>query len=303
MHISRFTKYLTHQKRYSALTVTAYECDLLQFFDYLKKTYPSIQNDAEIELDHIRSWVVALITQGYETSSVHRKVSALQSYFKFLLKEQIVEQNPALLVQTPKSKKKLPVFWDPQKMDELLDNQHFTTDFGGRRDRLILELLYVTGMRRNELITLENKAIDLDRQNITVIGKGNKTRLLPIGIALCQSIKAYRALKMDYFEDDLEKFDQNYLFVTNQGTKLYPKFVYNTVRRYLSLITNHRHRSPHTLRHTFATALLNNGADLNAVKTLLGHTSLAATQIYTHNTIEKIKQAYQKAHPRGNKQD
>lgn len=298
MNIGRFVTYLKHQKRYSPKTVLAYENDLAQFFNYLKKTYPSIQTEKELELDQIRSWIVDLITQKYEASSIHRKVSTLQSYFKFLLKEKIVDQNPTTLLQLPKKKQKLPIFWEADKMNELLDNQHFTKDFKGRRDRLMVEMLYVTGIRRSELITLENKNVDLDRQNIRIVGKGNKERLLPIGIALQQSIMAYRSLKNNYFEEHSKEFDSKWLFVTDKGTKLYPKLVYNTVRRYLSLITNHEHRSPHTLRHTIATTLLNNGSDLNAVKTFLGHSSLAATQIYTHNTIEKIKKAYQKAHPR-----
>ncbi len=295
MQVNRFLKYLQHQKRYSILTIQAYESDLKQFFAYLGTTYPNLKNnESQIESLHIRAWLVYLVGEALDPTSISRKLSAIKSFFTFLLKENIVTNNPAKSLQAPKAKSKLPTFIEGDKMESLLKQTTFSNDFSGVRDRLILELFYNTGIRRSELIALNFADFDFDRKIVNIKGKGNKERILPISDFLIDQIQNYLQLRNTHFGE----LEHSLLLITDKGNPLYPKFVYNLVKRYLSYITTNQHRSPHVLRHTFATTLLNNGADLNALKNLLGHSSLASTQVYTHNTIEKIKKAYQQAHPR-----
>ena len=226
--------------------------------------------------------------------TVNRKITTLKSFYKFLMREGIVDASPMDKILTPRQSKKLPEFVEVEKMNELLDKFEFGDDFQGMRNRLIIELLYATGMRRAELIQITDQDFDLHKFTVKVLGKRNKERLIPFTKELKQNIEQYISSRNTF----LEISETDYFFVTNRGRKLYGKFVYRVVRKHLELITTIEKKSPHILRHTFATHMLNRGADLNAIKELLGHANLSATQIYTHNTFEKLKQIYKQAHPR-----
>jgi integrase/recombinase XerC len=230
--------------------------------------------------------------EGISVKSIHRKLTTLNSYFRFLIREGTLEQNPLRKVIPPKSSKRLPVFIEQERMEFLLDGIDFATGFTGLRDRMILETLYITGMRLSELVQLNEKDIDFSRSELKVRGKRNKERIIPLGKKYLDRLQSYIGEKNSVV-GELEA-----LFVTESGKRIYPKKVYLIVTHYLGKITTLEKKSPHVLRHTFATHLLNNGADLNAVKELLGHANLSATQVYTHNTIEKLKQIYKQAHPR-----
>jgi len=297
MKFDLFLSYIRFEKRFSPHTITAYQNDLEQFQTYIFATYRNLSN-SEITHIHIRSWIIQLMEAGMTPKSINRKLSTLKSFFQFLLKKEKIENDPMLKVVAPKTGKRLPVFVEEQKLEQLLDDVTFPEGFVGLRDRLVMELLYQTGIRRSELIHLQISDIDFQGQLIKVLGKGNKERLIPINRQLRLLIKEYLALRKDTFPDLLEL---GQLLLTNKGKPLYPKFVYNLVKKYLSFVTTQVHRSPHVLRHSFATHLSNNGADLNAIKELLGHSSLAATQIYTHNTIDRLKEIYQQAHPKAKK--
>lgn len=288
-----FLTYIRFEKRFSEHTITAYETDLAQFKIYLQNTY-EISKDEDIFHTHIRAWIVDLLEQKITTRSINRKLSTLKSYFQFLVKRAVLAQNPMQKVIAPKIGKRLPVVVPADRLEFLFEKVEFGTDFKGVRDKTILELLYQTGIRRSELINLTYQDINLQSLTIKVLGKGNKERLVPISHKLNHTLQAYMTIRNATFP--LELF--NFLFVTEKGKKLYPKKVYSIVKQYLSLITTEEQRSPHVLRHSFATHLSNNGADLNAIKELLGHSSLAATQVYTHNSIERLKQIYQQAHPK-----
>lgn len=290
MYLEEFIGYLGKEKRYAQHTLTSYKKDLTQFWAYITETFEA-ENASEVSHFYIRSWIVHLMEQGIGSRSINRKLSALKTYFKFLMRSGYVTKNPTLKVEPPKTSKRLPVFVEQKHMDNLLDNVPFTDDFEGLRDKLIIELLYGTGMRKAELIGLKDMDVDLPRKQLKVLGKGSKERLIPLNDALIDSITAYRTVRD-------EQFSSQWLLVTNKGAQLYPKFVYLVVRKFLTLVTTLDKRSPHVLRHSFATHLSNNGADLNAVKDLLGHSSLAATQVYTHNNIEKLKEIYKKSHPK-----
>lgn len=290
---NEFLKYIKDVKRYSNHTLVAYQNDLKQFFAYLSGTY-GITNMEEVQFVMIRSWIVSLIEQTRTASSVKRKISTLKSYYKYLLREGIVPANPMLMVQPPKGTKQLPVFLDQTAMDLLFDKVDFGTGFNAIRDRLLLELLYATGMRLSELIGIRSGDIDKYNGSVKVLGKRNKERIIPLFPAILDLMEEYLRVR-----SELETADQgDFLLVTDRGVQLYPKFVYRTVNRYLSEITTLRKKSPHILRHTFATHLLNKGADINAIKEILGHSSLSATQVYTHNTVEKLKAAHKQAHPK-----
>ena len=242
---------------------------------------------------HVRAWMVALLDKGLTERTINRKFSALKSFFKFLKRSGALVQDPMKKVVAPKVRKRLPSFLRESQTSLLFGKVAFPEGFEGVRDRLVLELLYQTGLRRSELIRLKDEDVDRSASWIKVKGKGGKTRLMPVSGALLQLIDHYKVIlsKMEFEKTQV-------LLVTNNGAKMYPKFVYNLVRRYLGQVTTSDKKSPHVLRHTFATHLANNGADLNAIKELLGHSSLAATQVYTHNTIEKLKAVYQQAHPK-----
>ena len=297
MFIERFIQYLQFEKRFSPHTVTAYRQDLNQFNDFLVSDSEDL---LVISHQDVRSWMLALMEQGSEAKTVNRKLSVLRSFYKFLQREELIRNNPMVHIKTPRVPKRLPIVIDEKKMDSLLDSDSlcddpiFENNFGGMRNRLILELLYGTGMRRSELVNLKDQDVNLYEQSIKVLGKRNKERVIPVGGPLITLIK-------DYIR---EKLSQNFnnkassLIVTNEGKDAYPQFIYRIVKSSLSKISTQNKRSPHILRHTFATALLNRGADLNAIKELLGHSSLAATQIYTHNSVEKLKSIYKQAHPK-----
>lgn len=293
MRLAIFFSYIRFEKRFSEHTIKAYESDLTQFQTFIKNTY-EVNNDEDIRHTYIRAWIVDLIDQKITTRSINRKLSTLKSYFQFLVKRTVLAQSPMQKVIAPKVGKRLPVVVPADRLEFLFEQVEFSNDFKGVRDKTILELLYQTGIRRSELINLVDQNINLKELTIKVLGKGNKERLVPISHNLSRTLHNYMILRNATFP--LELF--NCLFVTEKGKKLYPKKVYSIVKHYLSLITTEEQRSPHVLRHSFATHLSNNGADLNAIKELLGHSSLAATQVYTHNSIERLKQIYQQAHPK-----
>ena len=292
-HITTFLDYLKFQKRYARHTITSYENDLTSFFDFLAIQFneTSIKN---IKPAFVRSWLADLKSNDLTSKSINRKISALKTFFKYLIRQGELEVSPMTTIVSPKQNKRLPQFVDKRDTATLFTHVEFTDDWKGLTERMVLLLLYNTGMRQAELIGLKEDYIDYSKHTIKVLGKGNKERIIPVSEELIIEIKDYRRLKYE----TLEKQDKIFLLVRENGDPLYPKWVYNCVNKYLSLVTTIDKKSPHILRHTFATHLSNNGADLNAVKELLGHSSLAATQIYTHNTIEKLKDIYKKAHPK-----
>ena len=292
-HIQTFLSYLTYQKRYSPHTIISYQNDLTGFFDFLEKEFGAVDLSAIIAV-FIRSWLATLKESGMESKSINRKISALKSFFKYNLKQGVLATSPMTAIISPKVKKRLPQYVTEKDINTLFNNVEFPDSWDGKTYRLLLQLFYNTGMRQAELVNLKESQVDKGNCYIKVLGKGNKERLLPVSKELMGMVNDYIAGKRIL----LDQFDGEYLLVNTKGKKLQPRSVYTIVNRYLSVVTTIDKRSPHVLRHTFATHLMNNGADLNAVKELLGHSSLAATQIYTHNTIEKLKDVYKKAHPK-----
>lgn len=292
MKVDSFLQYLEFEKRFSSNTILAYRNDLEQFLRFINHEFDL--NSLETRHTHVRSWVIELLALGVAPRSIRRKLSTLKTYYKFMLLRGYAVHNPMLKVIAPKVGKRLPVFLQVGTLENLLENVEFGDDYIGLRDRLIIELLYSTGLRRAELINLKIAAIDFSQNRFKVLGKGNKERLIPFGQTLAQNIQQYLKVKAETFPN----VDNPALFLTEKGKTLYPKLVYNIVKKYLSIVSTVEQRSPHVLRHSFATHLTENGADLNAVKALLGHSSLAATQVYTHNSIERLRQVYQKAHPK-----
>lgn len=289
--IESFLKYLAFEKRFSQHTLQAYKRDLEQFQLFLSSTF-DIPSPEEANHSQLRSWIVTLIEGGNAPGTANRKIATLKSFYKFLLAREHITQNPASRLKPLRVEKKLPQFIRETEITTLLDQVPFSNDFYGTRDRLILELLYATGIRLSELIGLKDKDINFYQQFIRVLGKRNKERVIPVSVSIVKVIKDYQRCR------DLQFGRSDLLILTDSGKKLYPMMVYRIVKKYLSLVTTISKRSPHVLRHTFATHLLNKGADLNAVKDLLGHTSLAATQVYTHNTMEKLKSVFDQAHPK-----
>jgi integrase/recombinase XerC len=288
-----FLQYLKIEKRYSPHTVRSYLNDLDQFEVFLHDAgYPD--NPSEITSHDIRAWIVSMLDAEYSTVSVHRKISCLRVYFRYLRKEGIVKNDPLQKVVVPKRKKSLPVFIEERAMAELLDDISFGEDFAGIRNKTIIEMLYLTGMRRSELIGLKDSDVDMADATVKVTGKRNKQRIIPLVKPFTKNLDTYINMRDSY----LDRRKEDWFFITDKGNKLYDKFVYNIVKGYLSVVTTADRKSPHILRHTFATHMLNNGADLNSIKELLGHANLSATQVYTHNTFEKLKKIYKQAHPR-----
>lgn len=244
----------------------------------------------------IRTWLVELMDDGISTRSINRKLSSLKSFFRFLMKEGLIEDSPLLRVPSPKTAKRLPVFIEEESMSRMFEEFSGDKGYESLRDRIILETFYATGMRLSELIGLRTQDISFSNSTIRVLGKRNKERLIPIGNNLSHQLEDY--LKEKQNTDFLVEQGEGYLFVTKQGKKLYPRLVYRLVREYLDQVSQVEKKSPHVLRHTFATHMLNRGADLNAIKEILGHANLSATQVYTHNTIDKLKKIYQQAHPK-----
>lgn len=289
--ISDFCDYLQHQKRYSLHTVIAYQKDLKQFQQFLLSEFET-ESFEEVQASFIRSWIVKLIEEDISPRTINRKISSLKSFYKYLLKNKLVSKNPLLKVITPKTSKRLPVFVGENEINNLFENIEYENNYEGKRDQLILELFYATGVRLSELIDLKLNSIDFNSNTIKVLGKRNKERLIPVGNNLIALIKEY--IK----ERENLNCQESYFFLTKVGKKLYPKLVYGIVNSYLSQVTTISKKSPHVLRHTFATHMLNNGADLNTIKEILGHSNLSATQVYTHNTMEKLKNIHKQAHPK-----
>jgi len=295
MFLEQFIAYIKYEKRYSPHTVAAYESDLAQFYTFLNHPEVVISHPAEITHHHIRNWMVELMNQKLTSRSINRKVATLRKYFKFLLQGNIITSTPTARIQTPKISKQLPVVVEEEKLSRMLDNDEiFTSDFKGRRDKLILELLFGTGIRLSELLGITEADINTYEGTVKVLGKRNKQRIIPLNKELKHLLQEYIVLKKsEIFANKSLK-----LIVTSKGADAYAKMIYLIVQKYLNYISTQDKKSPHVLRHTFATSLLNKGADLNAIKDLLGHASLSATQVYTHNSVERLKSIYKQAHPK-----
>ena len=295
MFLDRFIQYIKFEKRYSPHTVSAYQSDLDQFMHFLNHPEITVTHPSEITHYQIRNWMVELMNQQLTARSVNRKIATLRKYFKFLLQDGLITINPTSKITAPKIPKNLPVVVEDAKLTRMLDDSEvFTEDFKGVRDKLIVEMLFGTGIRLSELLGIKEADINIYEGTIKVLGKRNKQRIIPLNNELKLLVNKYLELKKS------EDFDNKSLtlFVTNKGADAYPKLIYLTVQKYLSYISTQNKKSPHVLRHTFATSLLNNGADLNAIKELLGHANLSATQIYTHNSVERLKSIYKLAHPK-----
>jgi integrase/recombinase XerC len=291
MVLTDFLKYLQYEKRYSKHTLIAYENDISQYQSFLAQIDQTFLTATHKD---IRLWMISLMDNQVEARSVNRKISSIRSLYKFFLKEGVVTENPVIKVQSPKVAKKLPVFISDEKMDTLLDSDVFPDTFEGIRDKLVIELLFATGIRLNELLTLKQRDFLPTEKTIKVLGKRNKERIIPLNISVLNCLDFYLAAKKAQgFEEQNEA-----LIVTTKGLVAYPKLIYRIVRKYLEIISTQSKKSPHILRHSFATSLLNKGADINAIKDLLGHANLAATQVYTHNSIERLKSIYKQAHPK-----
>ena len=288
--IKNFLDYLIIEKRYSVHTTVSYRNDLNQFNLYLSEFYSGIEFH-KVEMIHVRSYMVHLLEGKLAKSTVARKVSSIKSLYKFLKKEQLISSSPVQLLETPKLDSRLPVFLKEEEVVNLFEEFKFEDSFSGKRDKMILYLFYQTGIRLSELIGL--KDVDVRNGELKVLGKRNKERIIPLSNNIQPLIDQYLNLK-----DELG-FKKSYFFVTDKGNKLYEKFVYRKVNHYLSIVSSKQKKSPHILRHTFATHMLNNGADLNAIKEILGHENLSATQVYTHNTFQKLKSIHKQSHPRG----
>lgn len=292
--LKKFLEYLKYEKHYSPLTIGAYQTDLEQFSGFVEDSFD--QGLLDVDSFQVRSWVVSLKNQGLKNKSIHRKVSSVKSFYKFLLKIGEIEVNPTSKVALPKLESRLPDFVREKDMQELISGiRDGVTDFNSLVNYNVFLLLYATGMRRAELVNLKQDAVNFNEGTVKVLGKRNKERIIPIESSVLKELKAYQ------IERDSTGIESSLFFVNEKGENLTEKFVYQTVNNYLSVIPTLKKRSPHVLRHTFATQMLENGADLMAIKDLLGHESLSSTQVYTHNTIEKLKQVYKSAHPKERK--
>ncbi|PID91570.1 MAG: integrase [Bacteroidetes bacterium] len=289
--IEDFLIYLEAEKRYAKHTVTAYSNDLAQFHAFCRETG---SEGVDLHFRTIRSWVVDLMDRGYAPRSVHRKLSSLRGYCRFLIRRGELEHNPVDKVLKPRQNKRIPTFVEESRMEDLLEDFDFGDDFEGCRNRLIIDVLYQTGMRRSELLALKLQDIDARELTIRVLGKRDKERIIPVHWALIKAIDDYLGLRREVAGPDADKR----LFLTAAGKPVYDGLVYRVVKRYLSMVSTIDKKSPHVLRHSFATHMLNNGADLNTIKEILGHANLSATQVYTHNTYKKLKSIYNQAHPR-----
>lgn len=288
-----FSEYLLYEKNYSRLTVNAYLTDLIGFSKFVTKFTDSDQIQ-DLHYTEIRRWIVALVDQDISNRSINRKMSSLNAYYKFLIKIEAIQMNPLSKHRALKTDKKMQIPFSQKEINEVIDNLAAQTDFEGVRNRLIVELFYATGIRRIELVQIKLKDLDLGNKTLKVLGKRNKERFVPLIESVVVTARSYLSLRNDL--ENIEDFDS--LFLTRKGLKIYETLVYRIINEYFSEASHKVKRSPHILRHSFATHLLNQGADLNSVKELLGHSSLAATQIYTHNDIAELKKVYSNAHPR-----
>lgn len=289
--LEKFITYLNTEKRVSDHTVTAYQKDVKSFLEFV--VVENEQDLEELTYQNIRGWIVELINNKHSNRTVNRKLSSLRTFFKWAQKNQLIDVDPMLRIKGPKQEKRLPEFVKQEEIEVADLDVLFPDGFSGLRDRLIIEVFYQTGIRLSELIGL--KQADFENEKIKVLGKRNKERIIPVTSELSNQIKEYLSHPV-YKEANIE-----YIFITDKGKKLYPKFVYRKVNYYLSMLTNLSKRSPHVLRHTFATHMLNNGAGLETLKEILGHANLSATQVYTHNSFDQISKIYQQSHPRGGK--
>lgn len=294
MPIKSFLEYLSFEKKYSKHTLTAYQNDLNSFQKFCDENYDE-DSIINIHYSQIRSWIVSLVDTGVTNRTVNRKVSSLKSFYKYLQKTKQINENPLTKHQALKVSKRVQVPFSEKEIVEVINQLSTEPDFNSIRNKLIVELLYSTGMRRNELINITLKDVDLSNNSIKVLGKRNKERMIPLLSSVKESLRQY------LLERAKEKSDSEYLFFTAKQNKLYPTLVYRIINNYFSTVSTKVKKSPHVLRHSFATHLLNEGADLNSVKELLGHSSLASTQVYTHSSLGKLKEVYNLAHPRSNK--
>jgi len=292
-YIQIFLDYLKFQKRYSLHTIISYQNDLTSFFDFIELQFGFVEL-SDIKTVFVRSWLASLKEKNIESRSINRKISTLKSFFNYQITQCLIVVSPVTTISSSKIKKRLPQFVAEKDISTLFNHVAFTDDWNGKTDTLIFEILYNTGIRQAELINLKETHIDIGNSTIKVLGKGNKERILPVSNSLVKQIIQYMKDK----RTDIDGANTSALLVNTKGKQLYPKYVYLIVKKYLSAVTTIDKKSPHVLRHTFATHLMNNGADINAVKELLGHASLAATQIYTHNNIEKLKEIHMQAHPK-----
>lgn len=292
--IQAFIDYLRFEKRFSSHTVKAYTDDLAQFFEYTLRQY-EMTDPESVSTSIIRSWMASLAEQEMNPRSINRKLSCLRSFFTYGRRTGRLKVNPASSIQVLKTSKRLPSYVEEGQMSDLLQHVEFPDGFSGKTERLIIDILYQTGIRVSELVNIREHHFDQTLKSLKVLGKGNKERIIPVGAELSASVSGYVQEK----EKNTESSREGYLLENEKGKKLYSRQVYNIVKKYLSLVTTAEKKSPHVLRHSFATHLTNRGADLNAVKELLGHSSLAATQVYTHNSIEKLRDIHKKAHPKG----
>jgi integrase/recombinase XerC len=292
--IDSFINYLAYEKKASAHTVTAYRHDLEQFQEFVTISFEK-QSIEDVGHAEIRAWVIDLVDEGRSSTTVNRKIATLRSFYKFLLRSRLIKKDPTYKLKSLKNPKKLPEFVQESAIESVLEEAVYEATFEGQRDKMIMEFLYQTGVRLSELIGLKWSDLNLIEGSVRVLGKRKKERIIPITSALKRNILSYQKV----FEERFLKANQSdYFIVSNQGKQSYPMLIYRTVKQYLDLFAQTSSRSPHILRHTFATHLLNKGADLNAVKDLLGHANLAATQVYTHNSLEKLKAVFEQAHPK-----
>ena len=295
MLIDKYLQYIRSERGYSELTVLSYQTDLRQFEEYVEKKKSKTFDLTQTEAEDVRNWMVSLKLGGEKSSSINRKLSALRSFFKYLQKHDVVKKSPMSEILLAKKEKRLPSFLRENQMDDLLENLNdvFDDSFEGVRNKLIIEAFYTLGIRRAELISLKDENVNLSGNYLKVVGKGGKTRLIPFGERLKKSMQAYLQLRRETM-----RRTSVFFFQRATGEQMYPMLIHRIVNKYLKIVSSQTKTSPHVLRHTFATVMLNNGAEINAVKELLGHASLAATEVYTHTTFEELQKIYKQAHPR-----